>query len=141
MADSYCESGRVPVSFVAPPCVPVCLVGAALRVLAYQLVLFRGGVAAATTPSAATARLTATTTRSSSVHPGRSISITHTRFRLQTHLGNDWEGTVVGAFSPVLDCRRTACVVYLIPPLMGTVVNLTGTSKRLNKQDRVKVLS
>ena len=65
----------------------------------------------------------------------------HRRFRLQTHLGNDWEGTVVGAFSPVLDCRRTACVVYLIPPLMGTVVNLTGTSKRLNKQDRVKVLS
>lgn len=32
-------------SFVTPPCVPVRLVGAALRVLAYQLVLFRGGVA------------------------------------------------------------------------------------------------
>src|ERR1700712_1568346 len=87
MADSYCESGRVPVSVVAPPCVPVCLVGAALRVLAYQLVLFRGGVAAATTPSAATARLTATTTRSSSVHPGRSISITTGDFGCRLTLG------------------------------------------------------
>lgn len=38
------------VSFVEFPCVPVCLVGAALRVLAYQLVLFRGGVAGGDRP-------------------------------------------------------------------------------------------
>lgn len=54
-APAQCEGltaslGACSVSFVAPPCVPVRLVGAALRVLAYQLVLFRGGVARGNRP-------------------------------------------------------------------------------------------